>query len=122
MNTIPVISPVDGATLGQIKAASASDVDDAVERARKAFVTWGKTPVKERVQPLYRFKQLVEANIRELSELVTAENGKTVGESEAGIRKGLEVVEYAAALPSLTVQTWTNCALISAAVSLFLAL
>ena len=59
------------------------------------------TPVKERVQPLFRFKQLVEAELGELSRLISDENGKTVEEAEAGIRKGLEVVEYACALPAL---------------------
>lgn len=97
--TLPVTSPIDGSTIGDITLADAAAVDAAVRRAATAFETWGQTPVKERVQPLFRFKQLVEANIQELAELVTAENGKTVAESEAGIRKGLEVVEYATALP-----------------------
>ena len=97
--TIAVTSPVDGSSLGEVAVADAAAVDAAVTRAAAAFETWGETPAKERVQPLYRFKQLVEDNIAELSALVTAENGKTLGESEAGIRKGLEVVENACALP-----------------------
>jgi len=101
MKTIDVQSPLDGSSIGSVEAAGKSEVDAAVSRAKQAFAEWGITPVKERVQPLFRFKQLVETNIRELSELVTAENGKTVAESEAGIRKGLEVVEFATALPVL---------------------
>jgi malonate-semialdehyde dehydrogenase (acetylating) / methylmalonate-semialdehyde dehydrogenase len=98
---IPVTSPVDGKSLGEIVAADAALVDRAVQTARTAYEGWSAVPVKERVQPLYRFKHLVEAHIDELSRLVTTENGKTAAESEAGIRRGLEVVEYAAALPSL---------------------
>ena len=98
--TIAVTSPIDGSSLGTITSADANAVDDAVKKAAAAFETWGRTPIKERVQPLFRFKQLVEANIRELSKCVTAENGKTVAESEAGIRKGLEVVEYACSMPA----------------------
>lgn len=101
MNTIEVISPVDGSRLGEIEKSTASQVDKAVGRARSAFADWSRTPVKERVQPLFRFKQLVEENIAELSQCVTAENGKTLAESEAGIRKGLEVVEFATSFPSL---------------------
>lgn len=101
MRTIEVISPLDGAAIGSVQVAGAAAVDEAVQRAANAFQSWGVTPVKERVQPLFRFKQLVETNIRELSELVSAENGKTPPEAEAGIRKGLEVVEYATALPVL---------------------
>lgn len=101
MRTIEVISPIDGSKLGSVEVADAAAVDAAVGRAQVAFESWGATPVKERVQPLFRFKQLVEDNIAELSQLVSSENGKTPGEAEAGIRKGLEVVEYATALPAI---------------------
>src|SRR5579883_2617482 len=98
---IEVTSPIDGSVLGEVVAASGSLVDQAVQAASQAFSSWSAVPVKERVQPLFRFKQLVEDNIAELSALVTVENGKTLAESEAGIRKGLEVVEFAASLPNL---------------------
>lgn len=94
-------SPVDGQPLGTVHPASAALLDETVVVAQKAFLAWRATPVKERVQPLFRFKQLVEDNIGELAQLVTRENGKTPVESEAGIRKGLEVVEYATSFPQL---------------------
>lgn len=99
MKTIQVLSPLDGRALGAVEAADAAAADAAVERSRAAFAEWSATPVKERVQPLFRFKHLAETHVRELSELISAENGKTVEEAEAGLRKGLEVVEYATALP-----------------------
>ncbi len=101
MQTIEVTSPVDGRSLGSIEAQGPDAIDQAVARSQKAFETWGQTPVKDRVQPLFRFKQLVEDHIQELSNLVSSENGKTPAEAEAGIRKGLEVVEYATALPAI---------------------
>ncbi len=97
----PVLSPVDGSRVGEVTFADAAALNAAVVRARTAFESWGTTPVKERVQPLYRFKQIVERDVQTLGELVTAENGKTVGESIAGIKKGLEVVEYACSLPAI---------------------
>jgi len=99
--SVDLTSPVDGSPIGHLSLADRATVDDAVSIATRAFETWGKIPVKERVQPLYRFKALVEANLQELSALVTRENGKTLAESRAGIEKGLEVVEYAIALPNL---------------------
>jgi malonate-semialdehyde dehydrogenase (acetylating)/methylmalonate-semialdehyde dehydrogenase len=99
MKTLDVISPMDGQTIGSIEISDAVAVGAAVGRAQAAFESWRATPVKERVQPLFRFKQLAEANIGELSELVSAESGKTVGEAKAGIEKGLEVVEFATSLP-----------------------
>lgn len=101
MTTIEVISPLDGSKLGEVKRSGPANIDAAVDRAKAAFLDWSTTPVKERVQPLFRFKQLVEDNISDLSRCVTAENGKTLTESEAGIRKGLEVVEFATSFPVL---------------------
>lgn len=103
MNTINVESPLDGSIIGSIQVADAAAVDAAVQRSQAAFENWSTTPVKDRVQPLFRFKQIVEANITELAELCSSENGKLVAESAAGIQKGLEVVEYATALPAIAV-------------------
>jgi len=98
---IPVTSPWDGSTLGELVPFTSSDLDQSVAAARKAFETWSRTPVKDRVQPLFKFKQLVEAEMDSLGELVSQENGKTVAEAKAGIAKGLEVVEFATAMPQL---------------------
>ena len=97
----PLSSPVDGAPLGSVHVADAAIVDQAVQSSQKAFQRWGSVPVKDRVQVLYKFKTLVEANIDNLAKQVTAENGKTIAESAAGIARGIEIVEYAASLPQL---------------------
>jgi len=98
---IPVTSPLDGSQIGNVHPANKTEIEATVKSAQKAFDTWGQTPIKDRVQPLFKFKHLVEENIAELSKMVSWENGKTEAESEAGIRKGLEVVEYACSLPQL---------------------
>ncbi len=99
--TIALRSPVDGAPNGSVPMATAAQVDQTVSMAQAGFTGWSATPVKDRVQVLFKFKQLVEANIHELAMIVTRENGKTPAESAAGIRKGVEVVEYATSLPQL---------------------
>jgi malonate-semialdehyde dehydrogenase (acetylating)/methylmalonate-semialdehyde dehydrogenase len=99
--TLPLASPVDGASLGALAVADAAQVDAIVQRAHVAFQTWGRLPVKDRVQPLYRFKALVEKNLRTVAEMVSRENGKNVEEAAAGVQRGLEVVEYACSVPAL---------------------
>jgi malonate-semialdehyde dehydrogenase (acetylating)/methylmalonate-semialdehyde dehydrogenase len=96
-----VTSPVDGSLLGEIHAADQATVDETVAAAQTAFGGWSRLPVKARVQVLYRFKHLVEQNLGGLAELAASESGKTKEEAEAGILKGIEVVEYAASLPQL---------------------
>jgi len=98
---IAVESPWDGTRIGEVTAADAAAVDRAVLVARDAFQDWSAVGVKDRAQVMYRFKALVEREIQELAALVSRENGKTAGEAEAEIRKGVEVVEYATSLPQV---------------------
>jgi malonate-semialdehyde dehydrogenase (acetylating) / methylmalonate-semialdehyde dehydrogenase len=103
LSPLKLHSPVDGEFLGELQPATAGEVDRVVGIARQAFAGWSATPIKDRVQVLYKFKHLVEADMPRLAAQVSRENGKTLAESEAGIRKGIEVVEYATALPNLIV-------------------
>lgn len=98
---LPLIAPATGEAIGRLHPAGPQTVDTAVRAAAEAFREWGALPVKERVQPLFRFRQLVEDHLSELGALVSRENGKTVDEAIAGIRRGLEVVEYACSVPQL---------------------
>ena len=50
---------------------------------------------------MFRYRELLEANFHELSQLVTREHGKTLAEARAEVRRGIEVVEFACGIPSL---------------------
>ncbi|WP_395043451.1 CoA-acylating methylmalonate-semialdehyde dehydrogenase [Flavobacterium sp.] len=99
--TIDVISPLDGNKLSTVPMSSYSDLDSAVKAAQAAFPAWSKTPIKERVQVFFRYKTLLEKNLKELAELCSEENGKTYGESVAEIEKCIELTEFATSLPQL---------------------
>ncbi|MEO8416959.1 MAG: aldehyde dehydrogenase family protein, partial [Ginsengibacter sp.] len=99
--TMEVISPVDGTLLSTVPMSTSKDLDDAVKAAAAAFPAWSKTPIKERVQVFFRYKTLLEKNLKELAELCSEENGKTYGESVAEIEKSIELTEFATSLPQL---------------------
>ena len=98
---LKVISPLDGSLLSEVSMSLPKDLDKAVVSAKAAFKSWGKTPIKERVQVFFRFKTLLEKNKTELAELVSEENGKTLEEGFAEIEKSIELVEFACSLPQL---------------------
>lgn len=98
---LTITSPVDGAPLAEFPCSGRQDVDRAVVSAQKAFVSWSKTPIKERVQVFFRYKSLLEKNIEELATLGTEENGKTISESKVEIEKCIELTEFACSLPQL---------------------
>ena len=96
-----LISPIDGIKLSEVPMSEAMDLESAVISGLKAFPKWSKTPIKERVQVFFRYKQLLELNIQELAQLCSEENGKTISESIAEIEKCIELTEFACSLPQL---------------------
>ncbi len=99
--THPVINPATGEVIGQIPYAGKTEVDRAVHSAHEAFLKWRDVPVVDRVQPLYRYKTLLEQHAGELAGILTSENGKTLDDSKAEVRRGIQMVEVACGMPSL---------------------
>jgi malonate-semialdehyde dehydrogenase (acetylating) / methylmalonate-semialdehyde dehydrogenase len=100
-STLNVVSPIDGNILSTVPLSSEEDLNTAVASAKKAFTSWSKTPIKERVQVFFKYKYLLEKHLQELAELVQEENGKTFDEARAEIEKSIELTEFACSLPQL---------------------
>lgn len=98
---LQVISPIDGTLISEVPMSISDDLDQAVNSAKAAFKTWGKTPIKERVQVFFKFKTLLEKHKSELANLISEENGKTLEEGIAEIEKSIELTEFACSLPQL---------------------
>src|SRR6202048_3786341 len=98
---LDVYDPSSGAILSRVPLSSGRDVDAAVTAARSAFPPWSGTPIKERVQVLYRYKALLERHIDELAALITEENGKIAVEARAEVLKSAELTEFACSLPQI---------------------
>lgn len=94
-----IISPLDGQELTTFKESTVDDLNETIAFAQKAQKAWQKVTLKERVQVFYKYKQLLEKNIEELTEIIYLENGKIHGEAKAEIDKAIELTEFACALP-----------------------
>src|SRR5271169_2374325 len=57
-----VINPATQESLAELPLSTADDVASAVEAAAAAFPHWRRTPPEERIQPLFKLKQLLEDN------------------------------------------------------------
>jgi len=102
-----VVNPATNETLAWVPLSPAAEVDAAVRAAVAAFPDWRDTPVGDRIQPLFRLKNLIERDLDALARTVTLECGKTYAESEGELRRGIENVEVASGMPSL-MQGWNN--------------
>ena len=98
---LDVVSPLDGNLLSTVPMSTADELNAAVASAKKAADSWGKTPIKERVQVFFRYRNLLEKNLDELTSLVSEENGKTYDEARAEVEKSIELTEFACSMPQL---------------------
>ena len=96
-----VTNPATGEVLADVPLNGGEDVTMAVEAAHTAFQTWRSTPPGERIQYLFKLKQLLEENFEDLSRTITIENGKTLADARGELRRGIENVEVACGIPTL---------------------
>ena len=96
-----VVNPATGETLAKVPLANAAEVTSAIAAAAAAYPGWRRTPPEDRIQPLFKLKQLLEDHIDDISRLITQENGKTFTEAKAEMRRAIENVEVACGIPMM---------------------
>ncbi len=94
-------NPATQQVLAEIRHASSTDIDRAVSSATEGFGRWSQTPVVERSRVMFRFQALLKSHVPELSRILSEETGKTLGDAEGELWRGIEVVEHACSIPSL---------------------
>ena len=98
---LEVLNPSDGSLLAHVPISTADELDQAVRSARRAFAGWSATPIKERVQIFFRYRDLLHRDFDDLAALISEEHGKIRSEAEAEIVKAIELTEFACSLPQI---------------------
>src|SRR5271154_60164 len=97
----PVTNPATGEAIAHAPYATAAQVDRVARLAHAAFLNWREVPVVERVQVMYRYKALLEKHVDEVARILSTENGKTLDDAKASVRRAIQMVEVACGMPSL---------------------
>ncbi len=98
---IDVVNPATGETIAQTPSSTPDEVKAVIEAAATAYPAWRRTPPEDRIQPLFKLKMLLEEYIDELGRIITQENGKTLTEAKAELRRAIENVEVACGIPTM---------------------
>ena len=98
---LDVVNPATGQVLAKTPLCAAPEIAAAAEAAAAAFPAWRQTPVQDRVQPLFKLRELLKANMDEIARTITNEAGKTLDESRAEMLRAIENVEVACGMPML---------------------
>jgi len=97
----PVFNPATGERAATVDFASVDEVDAAVASARAAFPGWRATSLSRRAEVMFRMRELVDANRKEIASLLTAEHGKVLSDALGEVARGLENIEFACGVPNL---------------------
>lgn len=96
-----VVNPATAEVLGRVPISDAAEVTRAIDAAQAAYPEWRRTPVEDRIQPLFKLKMLLEEHLDDFGRIISQENGKTFAEAKAEMRRSIENVEVACGAPTM---------------------
>jgi aldehyde dehydrogenase (NAD+) len=74
----PVLNPATEAQIGEIALGSATDVDNAVAAAKRAFQTYSQTSLEERLSLMQRMLKISRDRLEDLAQAMSAEIGAPI--------------------------------------------
>jgi malonate-semialdehyde dehydrogenase (acetylating)/methylmalonate-semialdehyde dehydrogenase len=95
----PVTNPATGEVIARVPYATSAQVDRVARLAHDAFLKWREVPVVDRVQVFYRYKTLLEKHADDVARTLSMENGKTLDDAKASVRRAIQMVEVACGMP-----------------------
>src|SRR5262252_9325245 len=98
--TYEVRNPATGELVDTVPKGNQEDARRAIDAAAAAFDEWAHTPAEERATLLSKAADLVEAERKSLSELLTREQGKPLQEASTEIEHFLHGLHFVAGLAS----------------------
>jgi malonate-semialdehyde dehydrogenase (acetylating)/methylmalonate-semialdehyde dehydrogenase len=101
LGELDVENPSTGRVLCRVPLSSPNEMDRAVQAAGAAFPEWSSTPVARRCELLFKLAERIRNQSEDLARLVTEENGKSLPDSRAEVKRALENTEVACGMPVL---------------------
>jgi len=93
-----VRSPINGAELARLPAASRADVERTIGAAHGAFLGWRSVPAPRRGELVRRFGETLRAHKPELGRLVSIEAGKILQEGLGEVQEMIDICDFAVGL------------------------
>ena len=90
-------NPADrGDVIGKFPLSDRTDVDRAVESARRGFAVWRRTPAPARGDVLRLVGDIMTRRKEEIADAMTREMGKPLTETRGDVQEGIDTAYYAA--------------------------
>ena len=94
-----IFNPNTGQVQAKVNLAGTKDIKAAIASAEAAQQEWLKINPQRRARIMFAYKEILQANIDPLAELLSAEHGKVVADSRGDVMRGIDVIEFACGIP-----------------------
>ncbi|CAM5315218.1 Aldehyde dehydrogenase OS=Lysinibacillus sphaericus OX=1421 GN=LS41612_00920 PE=3 SV=1 [Lysinibacillus sphaericus] len=94
--TYELTSPYNGEIIAKVAKASVSDVEQAIEGAQNAFLSFKQTTAYDRAEILYKVVDIMRRRKDEMAEILAQEAGKPISAGLPDIEGTIATYEFAA--------------------------
>ena len=99
---MPVTDSSTGEVIAEVPCCTAAEVEEAIASADAAFRDWSLTSLSMRAQMMFKWRDVLNRHVDELTRLCAKELGKNLDEARGDVLKAVEPTELACALPYIT--------------------
>jgi len=92
--TLSVVNPASGDVNGTVAHATQSDLDQALEAAKKGFRVWRKVSAYDRSKVMRKGAQLLRDRCDTIATYLTLEQGKPLPEAKMEVMAAADVIEW----------------------------
>ncbi|MFM2113584.1 MAG: hypothetical protein RL643_542 [Actinomycetota bacterium] len=96
-----VFNPATGEQQATVDFASVAELDTVIAASKAALPAWRATSLSRRAEIMFRMRELVDANRKEIANIVSLEHGKVPADAMGELARGLENIEFACGIPAL---------------------
>ncbi len=91
-----------GETIAEVPCCTRDEVEEAISSAAEAFPAWSRLSLSQRTQYMFRWRNVLEEHLDELTVLCARELGKNLNEARGDVLKAIEPTELACGVSYLT--------------------
>ena len=99
---MPVTDSSTGEIIAEVPCCTEEEVEEAIAAADAAFPEWSMTSLSKRTQLMFKWRNVLNAHLEELTYLCAKELGKNLDEARGDVLKAIEPTELACSLPYIS--------------------
>jgi len=96
-----ITDPTTNDVIAHVPLCGEDEINKVIQVAKEAFPAWRDTPVAKRAAYFFKLQQILIREQENIAEIISKEHGKVFSDAMGSIRRGIDIVEFAAGMPTL---------------------